>query len=611
MAKPATNVRPLTASRIWRLITERSPGRGTAALRMAAACTVTVLVGEIWQVPDLAVPALVTMALWQKDRVTNVLAGLAVNLLFGLIILLMFGLVRLTLDHPMGLAIATALLSFGFFFLGSASKLKPVAYMLGLVVVYAMIAIGNVPVGELATRALLYADLFILVPGAVMVCLAPFICPSPKTLLTRSVANHLRLSAALLRTPENKEQHDQAETLLREGTKGMMLSLKMAGLEKLWRKQDLACLQQAIPRSTGVLALAHAAACNTAEAPDRRDAPPEELIATLLEMADIFQKGDYPTEIPRPAVPSADPALIQIASLLPDFTQPARNPDRDGEKASEKPEEASSPSGFFAPDVWTNPDHVRFAVKGTASVMLSYFIFKILNWDGIHTCIITCFIVALPTMGEMVSKLTLRITGALTGGALAILSIIFVMPYLTNIAAFLVLIFAGSLLAAWVKSGDERIAYAGFQIGLAFFLSDLKGYGPTSDMTTARDRIIGILLGNFITYAVFTSVWPSSAYDKIRGKLSATLKALHAQLSAPTEQERLQRAASVQTALAQTERMIEFASVEPVHLRARMEGLAACQTMTNQIASLTEEALIPARRAAVSAQLASLDNMLS
>lgn len=111
---------------------------------------------------------------------TNVLAGLAVNLLFGLIILLMFGLVRLTLDHPMGLASATALLSFGFFFLGSASKLKPVAYMLGLVVVYAMIAIGNVPVGELATRALLYADLFILVPGAVMVCLAPFVCPSPK-----------------------------------------------------------------------------------------------------------------------------------------------------------------------------------------------------------------------------------------------------------------------------------------------------------------------------------------------------------------------------------------------------------------------------------------------
>ncbi|WP_395495395.1 FUSC family protein [Acetobacter sp. KSO5] len=605
MAKPATNKPPLTAARLWQLVTERAPGRGGNALRVAAACTTTVLVGEIWQVPDIAVPALVTMALWQKDRVTNVLAGLAVNILFGVIILMMFGLMHLTLDHPMGLVIATAVLSFGFFFLGSASKLKPVAYMLGLVVVYAMIAIGNVPFGELATRALLYADLFILVPGAVMVCLAPFICPSPKTILTRTIAHHLRLSAALLRNPEDEQTCDQAEALLRDGTKGMMMSLKMAGLEKLWRKQDLASLQQAIPRSIGVLALAHAAACEATDASDTYPDAPESLIETLLEMADIFQSGGYPTDIGQPPVPYTSPALAQIAALLPDFTKPIE--DESSEKAKSKP----SSSGFFALDAWTNPEHVRFAVKGTAAVMLSYFIFKILNWDGIHTCIITCFIVALPTMGEMISKLTLRISGALVGGALGILSIIFVMPHLTNIAAFLALIFAGSLLAAWVKSGDERIAYAGFQIGLAFFLSDLKGYGPTSDMTTAQDRIIGILLGNFITYAVFTSFWPSSAYDKIRDKVSAALKALQAQFNASSVQDELQQAAAVQSALAQAERMIEFASVEPIHLRANMDELASYQAITSQISCLTEDGLIPARRPAASAQLASLDKVVS
>lgn len=605
MAKPATNKPPLTAGRLWQLVTERAPGRGGNALRVAAACTTTVLVGEIWQVPDIAVPALVTMALWQKDRVTNVLAGLAVNILFGVIILMMFGLMHLTLDHPMGLVIATAVLSFGFFFLGSASKLKPVAYMLGLVVVYAMIAIGNVPFGELATRALLYADLFILVPGAVMVCLAPLICPSPKTILTSTLAHHLRLSAALLRSPEDEHTRDHAEALLRDGTKGMMMSLKMAGLEKLWRKQDLASLQQAIPRSIGVLALAHTAACEATASHDMPPDAPEALIETLLEMADIFQSGGYPTDIGQPPVPYTSPALAQIAALLPDFTKPIE--DESSEKAKSKP----SSSGFFALDAWTNPEHVRFAVKGTAAVMLSYFIFKILNWDGIHTCIITCFIVALPTMGEMISKLTLRISGALVGGALGILSIIFIMPHLTNIAAFLALIFAGSLLAAWVKSGDERIAYAGFQIGLAFFLSDLKDYGPTSDMTTARDRIIGILLGNFITYAVFTSFWPSSAYDKIRDKVSAALKALQAQFNASSVQDELQQAAAVQSALAHAERMIEFASVEPIHLRANMDELASYQAITSQISCLTEDGLIPARRPAASAQLASLDKVVS
>nr|WP_298797280.1 FUSC family protein [uncultured Acetobacter sp.] len=606
MAKPATNSPALTAGRIWQLVTDRAPGRGGAALRVAAACTTTVLVGEIWQVPDIAVPALVTMALWQKDRVTNVLAGLGVNILFGLIILIMFGLVRLTLDHPMGLVVATAALSFGFFFLGSASKLKPVAYMLGLVVVYALIAIGNVPIGELATRALLYADLFILVPGAVMVCLAPFICPSPKTILTRTLAHHLRLSAALLRSPDDATR-DQAATLLRSGTKGMMMSLKMAGLEKLWRKQDLASLKQAIPRSVGVLALAHATTREQANTPEDQTHPPEALIETLLEMATIFQSGGYPTDIAQPPVPNENAAFLQIASLLPTFTKPVET---DG-NTSQKPKEKAQSSGFFAPDALSNPDHVRFAVKGTAAVMLSYFIFKILDWDGIHTCIITCFIVALPTMGEMISKLTLRISGALVGGTLGILSIIFVMPHLTNIAAFLILIFAGSLLAAWVKSGDERIAYSGFQIGLAFFLSDLKGYGPTSDMTTARDRIIGILLGNFITYAVFTSFWPSSAYDKIRDTVSAALKALHAQFIAHSAQDQLQQAAATQSALASAERMIELASVEPVHMRASMDELATYQAITCQISRLTEDGLIPARRAAASAQLTSLEKVVS
>lgn len=610
MAKPATNTQPPVPGRIWRLLTDRTPGRGSNALRMAAACTATVLVGEIWQVPDLAVPALVTMALWQKDRVTNVLAGFGVNILFGVIILMMFGLVRVTLDHPMGLAIATALLSFGFFFLGSASKLKPVAYMLGLVVVYAMIALGNVPIGELATRALLYADLFILVPGAVMVCLAPFICPSPKTFLTRSLAHHLRLSAALLCTPGDQQVRETAEDLLREGTKGMMLSLKMAGLEKIWRKQDLACLKQAIPRSVGVLALAHAAAREQAHTPGLRNEPPKELIQTLLDMADIFQSGGYPTDISPVPVPVPVPKIslifIKISALLADFTHPAKQP-----KKTDTQKTQSGSSGFFAPDALSNPEHVRFAVKGTAAVMLSYFIFKILNWDGIHTCIITCFIVALPTMGEMIAKLTLRISGALVGGALGILSIIFVMPHLTNIAAFLILIFAGSLLAAWVKCGDERIAYAGFQIGLAFFLSDLKGYGPTSDMTTARDRIIGILLGNFITYAVFTSFWPSSAYDKIKEKLSVAVQALRAQLHAPSVQEELLLAASTQTALASAERMIEFARVEPIHLRARMDELTPCQALTRQISCLTEDGLVPARRPAASAQLALLDKVVS
>ncbi|WP_408740515.1 FUSC family protein [Acetobacter senegalensis] len=242
--------------------------------------------------------------------------------------------------------------------------------------------------------------------------------------------------------------------------------------------------------------------------------------------------------------------------------------------------------------------------------MLCYFLFKVLAWPGIHTCVITCFIVALPTMGEMISKLTLRISGALVGGAMGIGSLIVLMPHLQNSAAFLAMMAVGSLLACWIKTGDERIAYAGLQIGLAFFLSDLKGYGPTTDMTTARDRIIGILLGNFLTYAVFTSIWPTSAYDKIKDTLKTVLHALHALCSATTPAEQLVHAAAAQAALGTAERTIEFAAMEPPHMRADMPYLQSYHSMTQDAAVLAEDALIPALHSDTAHQVTRLEQGL-
>ncbi|MFT8370013.1 MAG: FUSC family protein [Acetobacter sp.] len=598
MAQPATDTGKSTLARIWWLIRAPLPGRGSHSLRMAAACTMVVLIGEIWQIPDVAVPALCTMALWQKDRTTNILAGVAVNLLIVAILALLFVLIHLTLDHPFGQVVAIMLLSFCFFFLGSASKLKPVAYLLGLIVVFALVVADLVPIGEIATRALLYADLFILVPGAVMIVCGPLICPSPATLMMREIAARLRLCATLLEQPDS-DHLDYARATLREGAGGMLRLLKMAKLEKVLHKDPLAHLEQSAYSSVAALALAHAAFRDGEKQPENM-----EFSQILRDMAEIFSHNGYPQDIPHLNAPDHAPALAQLANVLHGFTDPP----------SPSAQTVPSPepkSGFFTPDAFSNPEHVRFAVKGTAAVMISYFIFTILNWPGIHTCIITCFIVALPTVGEMTTKLRLRISGALVGGAIGIASIIFVMPHLYNIAAFLLLIFVVSLFASWVKNGDERIAYAGFQIGLAFFLSDLKGYGPTTDMTTARDRIIGILLGNFITYAVFVTFWPSSAYAPIARHFRTLLDVLKKQITItdPTEQTRL--AATVQENLSSAERTLELAEAEPAHMRARMPLLYTYAILTRQAAIVAENGLIPSRRQAAQQHIQDMEQALT
>src|ERR1039458_7734349 len=113
---------------------------------------------------------------------------------------------------------------------------------------------------------------------------------------------------------------------------------------------------------------------------------------------------------------------------------------------------------------------------------------------------LTCYIVSLGSVGESVEKLWLRVSGCLLGAALGLTAMLWLMPEMTSAAAFLSLVFGGAFLCAWVAVGSERIAYAGFQMALAFFMCVIQGSGPGFDMKVARDRVIGIVIGNVVAY---------------------------------------------------------------------------------------------------------------
>jgi multidrug resistance protein MdtO len=132
-------------------------------------------------------------------------------------------------------------------------------------------------------------------------------------------------------------------------------------------------------------------------------------------------------------------------------------------------------------------------------------LYSLLDWPGIHTSFLTCYIVSLGTTAETVEKLTLRIAGCLVGAAAGYGTMIFLIPYLTSITALMVVVFAGALASGYVAAGSPRISYAGFQIAFAFFLCVIQGPSPAFDLTTARDRVIGILIGNVVTYLVFVT----------------------------------------------------------------------------------------------------------
>jgi uncharacterized membrane protein YccC len=198
-------------------------------------------------------------------------------------------------------------------------------------------------------------------------------------------------------------------------------------------------------------------------------------------------------------------------------------------KPTVPPKPLPKPKSLFVPDAFTNPVHVRFGLKVTLAAMSCYIFYSAVDWFGIHTAFITCCFISLENTGATMRKGILRAVGCIIGGLLALLSILFLIPHMETIASLVVLVAAVSAIAGWVATGTERIAYAGLQIAFAFFYSlfqSFQDYRPDIDLDNVRNRVVGILLGLFVTAVVFQYIWPERAIDRLRDILRQALQQL-------------------------------------------------------------------------------------
>src|SRR3977135_806361 len=199
------------------------------------------------------------------------------------------------------------------------------------------------------------------------------------------------------------------------------------------------------------------------------------------------------------------------------------------------PKPMSEPEGrsLFVPDAFTNPAHLHFALKVTFAAMFCYILYEAIDWSGIHTALITCTFITLESTEATLYKGTLRIAGCLIGGALALSSIVFLMPHMEAIASLVVVVVCVAAIAGWVATGSERISYAGLQIAFAFFYSVFQGYAPDTDLDNVRNRVIGILFGLIVTGLVFRYIWPEHTIDRLRAALRQALQQLARLLEIP------------------------------------------------------------------------------
>jgi multidrug resistance protein MdtO len=162
-----------------------------------------------------------------------------------------------------------------------------------------------------------------------------------------------------------------------------------------------------------------------------------------------------------------------------------------------------------------------------------YVTYTLLNYPTMRTSIVTCFFVALGSLGETVHKLTPRVSGAIIGGLVAGICIVWILPHMTDIGQLCALVAVVAAGAGWIATSSERLSYAGMQIAFAFFLGVLQSYAPATDLSLLRDRVAGILLGNIVITLVFSTLWPESARDRLRTALRGALRAVTELLAAP------------------------------------------------------------------------------
>src|SRR2546427_3079903 len=118
---------------------------------------------------------------------------------------------------------------------------------------------------------------------------------------------------------------------------------------------------------------------------------------------------------------------------------------------------------FLLPDATTNPEYVRFAVKGALAALICYVLFIGFDYPGIYTSVITCFVVSMSTIGSSNQKGLLRFGGAAVGGVMGLVALVYVFPNVDGLGGFWLVFAAGTAVAAWINFGSPRISYGGGQ----------------------------------------------------------------------------------------------------------------------------------------------------
>ncbi|MCE9786452.1 FUSC family protein [Shewanella chilikensis] len=524
----------------------------------------------MFKIPEAAISCYLVIFLMKPDAVVNIGTGVGLLVLLPGLITFLVWLINLTNGSTIHIMAAISITSVFLVYIGASSQLGEQGNVAALIIAFLLTLIVRAPFGEAASFALREAWAMAAMPMVLMIVFNFLLGFSPVALLRDKLLARLLATIAALKDGNSTSLHKY----LHEGNAPYEAQ---AFVVRVFRLAPSDSAQQIATDIRASFALMVAVSALPEWIPKSRRVA---LAEAINEVFESLERGLTPQRPPYVLPGDADAAEIAAWRGLHLLA---------GEPEVEVVSRPKTP--FFAADALSNPAYTRFALKTTLAAVICFLIYTAIDWQGIHTAMITCYVAALATTAETIHKLVLRIIGCLLGAALGIGAIFWVIPLVDDIGSLMVLVFLGCLIGAWISTGPERISYAGVQVALAFLLTVLQGFGPSLSLETAQGRIFGILLGNTVVYLVFTRLWSASLEGEIRLLFARALSelAMIARLPPNHRVNAIGSVAEIESIVGKCEEVLDILPFEPRHMRPSSERESALNDAVNEIKELNRK----------------------